>query len=700
MRILSCWLVVFSLVLFTVGCGDDSSGTAGFGGSGGIGGTGGTAGAGGSGGVVPPLPLGCDPLTPSYCGFPYPNDYWTVPDSSTVTGLRLALPDVTMPENQRGVRSNPDAFNEMDGFSPGIAAMTHFPGATVMGLATPDTIQDSLAAASPTVILNTTTGKRLAHWVDLDEYVVQAKLRVDAGAPKPDFTIDRPIDELRQERALMLRPAIRPEDATRYIVAIRNVRDADGALVPPSPGFQALRDGTPSDPVDPVIESRRAHFEEIFASLEAAGIARDDLQIAWDFTTASRENNTRAMLHIRDDALQSFPDGVPYTIAVKNEGLVDGIACRLEITFDMPLYMTQGETGGLLNLGADGLPEQNGTFPYAAAMIVPVMAQTEPASLVEFGHGQLGAKEQVLGFQDIAATENFATFALDWKGFSNDDVPTVLLAIVGGDVSEFRKIPERMHQGFLNFLMAMRTLSREADGGPATTLNQALANDCGGAAIDGSKRYYFGGSQGGILGASIMALTTDVQRGMLAVPGQSYNLLLNRSVNFDEFAPQFYEGYDWNALDVQMNLALIQGLWDRAEPTGYSKYIRTNLLPGTPAHEVLIQVSKGDHQVTNLGAHIMARTIGGVVNLAETIRDVWGIDVVSGQHSGSSMIEIDFGNPSAPLIDIPQWDDDLPDPHGRATELRGVGDTLKTFYDTGIAENPCNGPCNEDDILP
>ena len=147
-----------------------------------------------------------------------------------------------------------------------------------------------------------------------------------------------------------------------------------------------------------------------------------------------------------------------------------------------------------------------------------------------------------------------------------------------------------------------------------------------------------------------------------------------------------------------MILALIQGLWDRAEPTGYSKYIRTNRLPGTPAHEVLIQVSKADHQVTNLGAHIMARTIGGVVNLAETIRDVWGIEVVSGEHQGSAMIEVDFGNPDPPITNIPHWDDTMDDPHGRATELEGIDETLVTFYETGIAKNPCTGPCNQDDI--
>ncbi len=65
-----------------------------------------------------------------------------------------------------------------------------------------------------------------------------------------------------------------------------------------------------------------------------------------------------------------------------------------------------------------------------------------------------------------------------------------------------------------------------------------------------------------------MALNLDIERGLLAVPGQSYNLLLNRSGNFDEYAGQLYTNYGWNALDMQMNLALIQGLWDRAEPTG------------------------------------------------------------------------------------------------------------------------------------
>ena len=55
--------------------------------------------------------------------------------------------------------------------------------------------------------------------------VVQAKLRVEAGESAPDFNIDRAVEELRDEQALMLRPAVRLDDATRYIVAIRRVLD-------------------------------------------------------------------------------------------------------------------------------------------------------------------------------------------------------------------------------------------------------------------------------------------------------------------------------------------------------------------------------------------------------------------------------------------------------------------------------------------
>src|SRR5690606_13089530 len=127
--------------------------------------------------------------------------------------------------------------------------------------------------------------------------------------------------------------------------------------------------------------------------------------------------------------------------------------------------------------------------------------------------------------------------------------------------------------------------------------------------IKNDEKVYFGGSQGGIFGAVYLTVSTDVTRGVLAVPGQSYNLLLQRSVNFDSFIALLRVTYP-SQVDIQMALALVQMEWDRPEPNGYAHRATTNPLPGTPEHQALLLVSIGDHQVTTLGAHVMARAMG------------------------------------------------------------------------------------------
>ena len=57
-------------------------------------------------------------------------------------------------------------------------------------------------------------------------------------------------------------------------------------------------------------------------------------------------------------------------------------------------------------------------------------------------------------------------------------------------------------------------------------------------------------------------------------------------------------------------LSLIQLLWDRGEANGYAHHITSDPLPGTPAHNVLMHVAFGDHQVANVTAEVEARTIG------------------------------------------------------------------------------------------
>ena len=127
--------------------------------------------------------------------------------------------------------------------------------------------------------------------------------------------------------------------------------------------------------------------------------------------------------------------------------------------------------------------------------------------------------------------------------------------------------------------------------------------------IDTRRLYFDGNSQGGIMGGALTALAPDFQRAVLGVPGMNYSTLLQRSVDFDAFAPIIYAGYP-REIERQLWIAQIQLLWDRGETNGYAQHITSRPLPNTPAHKVLMQVAFGDHQVADFTTSIMARTFG------------------------------------------------------------------------------------------
>ena len=148
------------------------------------------------------------------------------------------------------------------------------------------------------------------------------------GLEKPPETSGAPKGADDERRAFLIRPAVRLDDAKRYIVAIRDVVDGDGALIAPSEGFLALRDDGAAD--DPAINDRRALYDNIFRELEGAGVPRDDLQLAWDFTTASRDDTTAWMLHMRDVALEMTPaSGPSYLLDSVTPNWAPGIAFRV-----------------------------------------------------------------------------------------------------------------------------------------------------------------------------------------------------------------------------------------------------------------------------------------------------------------------------------------------------------------------------------
>ena len=602
--------------------------------------------------------LECDPLVPAYCGFPFPNNVFSVADASTPSGRRLAFSRATMPPTVDGFQGEPDAFNDRDGFSPGGTILAHLEGATATGLADPLHIADSLGEDSLTVLLDVTTGERVPHFAELD---------INAPA---------------EEASLMIQPAVTLEYTHRYIVAVRGMVDAEGSAVAASEAFAALRDGTPSE--DPAVEDRRPLYIDIFAQLQDAGVAREDLQLAWDFTVASREDTNGRVVAMRDAALEAVGDGPTYEILSVDEDVSESIFRRIEGEIEVPLFLDDPGPGGVMTFDDDGMPVANATARYGFTAMVPYSAQENPAPGVLFGHGLFGSRSQVeaAAFGELSNAANITFVGVDWIGMSSEDPALVGLIVANGNLGQFRTLPDRLQQSLVNFLLVTRMLRTSIVDDPAFEYE-------GASMLDGDTTYYYGGSQGGIMGASYMALATDVTRGVLAVPGQSYNLLLERSVNFDTFADVINSTYP-QAFDRQMLLGLVQILWDRAEPSGLSRHIIDDTLPGTPTHQVLMLDSIGDHQVTTLGAHVMARTIG-VPLFAENPREVWGLEQVEGPVD-SALLEYDFGLPPEPLGNEPMREGE--DPHGQLTEVPAAVQTAIHYFLEGEAVNFCDGVCD------
>jgi hypothetical protein len=654
----------------------------------------------------------------SLCLLPFPDDYYTVEDPSSATGRRVDLSDAGMPRNSSGTPIAAAPYNLNDGFSPGQTAVTRVPGLdTPAAFAATDPIplndlsrNEALRENEPILVIDAETGERWPIWVELD-----------SNASEPEKT------------ALLIHPARNYAAGHRYVVAMRNLKNSAGELIPAPDGFRYYRDHLPTK--EPAIKSQRARFRSIFKTLHKAGIKRKSLYLAWDFTVASDENIAERMLHIRDDAFAQLGDENLADLAPQGDApsfavtLVENftpaqdpeMARRVQGTFQVPCYLEPDcAPGGRFELGPDGLPSQNGTWTANFNCAIPHAAIDDPGASPGrpqiYGHGLLGTASQATSGdqQLLGQTHNFVICATDEIGFSSSDIPNIAGNILP-DLSNFPELTDRVQQGLLNELFLGRLMIR-ADGlvsDPAFHVDPA---DPGSApTIDSSRLYYNGNSQGGILGGALTAVAPDFTRASLGVPAMNYSVLLNRSVDFDTYKLFLDPAYP-SALTQQLALTLIQMLWDRSDPNGYAHRMTTDPLPNTPSHEVLMNVAFGDHQVTNWQADVEARTIGAQIHDPVVFDGRWpGVDVVWGvpriaayPYTGSAIVYWDSGplrvNPTPPPAMIgtdPPPIENLPnrtgvDPHGdprvAPEEMQMVSDFLRPDAQSAITDT-CLGPC-------
>jgi hypothetical protein len=557
------------------------------------------------------------------------------PDGTTPTGLRVHYDLGSLPTNASATPVDPTDWNTLDGFSPGPMILALFPDTglpvdlVASDVAFHTNFARSLDGDHPTVVMRAGDGARVVHFAELD---------VQTAA----------VDE----KALIIRPGRRLDDATRYLVAIRDLVDTAGTPITPRLAFRALRDAMTDADIElacgaacaAAIAGRRATMEDVFSQLELGGVSRDDLVLAWDFTTASTEALTGWMVSVRD---QAFALGTPgFTVTSVDDGGGAGrtpdIFARIEGWFQAPLFMTADAPASRLNL-VGGVPAQNGyaTVPFVADIPRIAVASENPAATpargTTWGHGLLGTRYQLGTLSELGNTYNFVIAAVDMQGMSNPDVVPSVLPLIQ-NLSLFHRIPERLHQGFLHHLLLGRLLNDPVNGfnsHPAFQLGQG-----GAPVIDTTQVFYSGGSQGGIFGAAIMGVSHEFTRGFLAVPAANYSTLLQRSIDFEPFFTLLNASYT-NPLDRIVLYPLIQQLWDRAEPQGYLPHIVPGTLSNPPVpHKVLLHMATYDSEVSNLATEIMTRSLG-IPQVSTAHRSFFQIAEMAAPFDGSALVEID-----------------------------------------------------------
>ena len=671
------------------------------------------------------------------CMMPFPNDFYTRNDSSSPTGKRIDFDDRAMPKNESAQVIEAADYNYSDGFSQGQGIVLRVPGVdSTEAIEANDFVElDRLSRYSEpsqrAVVIDAKTGKRWPIWV-----------QVDAGAGS------------NTSRALMISPSVNFDPEGRYIVALRNLVDAEGNPVQAPNAFRYYRDQIPSN--QKKVNDRRSKFEGIFKTLKKAGIKRSSLYLAWDFTVSSNENNYARALHMRDEAFAELGDTTMADLEVQGEApefevtaqgqggdslrlpdnsvrtIPDDVARYVAGTYTVPCFLTGGSragqpdecgAGGEMELNAAGLPKRFGDYEANFECIIPetVFGPTgTPGRPHIYGHGLLGASAEVVFSpvsRGLGRDHGMVGCATDEIGMAGQDLlGTVIPALT--NLANFPKLADRLQQGLLNELFLARVMFHEEGFVSDPAFQTGNGETAGDPVIDTSDVFYTGASQGGIMGGALTAISPDFTKAALVVGGMNYSTLLTRSSNWGTYGQVFNNSYG-NELARPLILNMIQMLWDRGEPNGYAHVMTDDPPPNTPPHEITLQIALGDHQVTNYASDVQARTVGAKTNVGaiDPLRwpdyeALWNIPRIESDeypYRGSSIVYWDSGPPRPDPLNssrtigtgVPPYgniapnavDDDWEDPHGapRGGEAGPVS-MMATFLQTdGYIEDVCGG---------
>jgi hypothetical protein len=530
------------------------------------------------------------------CALPYPSDEFTVADSSTATGRRLAMPADLVAKrltDQLGPGAQPaDAFDRADGFAVLSPVIFEFDRAV-----DPDslTARDHAAVA----VYDVATGAQVPVRVELPFAAAQQ------GAPG---TI------------VMVWPQVRWEHGHTYVARVDD-RLRSGA-------YGALR------PTLAVLGARGDYLQGIKADLaRIEGDRWSRVLTATRFTVRSQSNATAAL-----DAMAAATradDHPVRNLEVGPSPLVDGSST-----------VVKGEVRTTDFRDATGAIR-----PYAPPhhrwvkflMVLPTRpAGPAGAPVVVYGHGITAAKETMLFVAASNARVGAATIGIDIPNHGDRQATDGGYVLDLNTPQQLGRLAAMTQQGVvdqISLVRAVQTHLRGLDlGGPGQVPD-------GKVDLDPDHLLYEGTSMGSVLGASALALMSEFRGAFLQVPGTGIADVIYHSLIWPIFSGVVPSGGP--AGDAMSLMGAATMLLDPADNVNFLDRVRER---GTP---VFMLSGVGDAVVPNftsartaslLGLPLVGRTGFPVPGATQKLQ----VDQVPADGRGAAQEFVDGLSPDSP----------------------------------------------------
>ena len=474
---------------------------------------------------------------------------------------------------------------------------------------------------------------------------------IDVTAGSPDFGSEVPFSVLGFDQAsgaVSLAPIWPLKPHHKYVVVVtKGVKDSNGKSIEPDKVFyllereNALVDANGhsatallDDATAQQLEYLRQAMKPIFDFLTQIGITRDDIAIAFTFTTQGIYDDFMVLKQQLDAMPAPSPIfsakylgdamvGAFYGAVEAQTGIAfphDAVGGVLTGAFMSPNFISN-PLAGHFEKGDDGNFVQFGDNAVPFILVVP--KGTGPFPVVIFQHGITRTKMDALAIANTFASIGVATISMDLVlhgdragDYMNNEtgelVPDGQLDPSGAlfiNLAYVRTARDNIRQSNLDQMMMVKMLQTGID------YTEDSIPDLLPAGFT-----FVGQSLGAMTGTNLIALCSEIKASVLNVPGGNISALF---INSPTFAPIINAKLAENGIvagtpQYAQFWLLAQTVIDSADPINYAPYVLSGELSGQPKY-VLMQEAIGDQVIPNLSGDAIARAFGSAFPQIEPV---------------------------------------------------------------------------------